>query len=151
MLQRVARVFCTSVASFVVLAVSAACGGGGDSPTGPSASIAGTYSLSSVNGSAPPVILFTEGTYTLRVTSGNFVVNTNNTFSATTTYQETEAGQTSSTTETCTGTYTRNSNSLAFSEAESGETCGADYNGTWNGSNSLTVAYDATIQAVYTR
>jgi hypothetical protein len=127
------------------------CGDGGSDPLDPGAEVAGTFNLTSVNGQSPPVVLFAVPGYTLRVMSGTFVINTANTFSNTTTFEENENGQITTTTETCTGTYTRTGNSFSFAEATSGELCGGNYTGTWDGGNRLTVAYDASLQAVYTR
>jgi hypothetical protein len=131
-------------------ALLSACGGDGGSGPGGEANIAGTYNLQTINGASPPVTILQIGPDRLEITSGNFTVSANNTFSNTHTYRETSGGQTTTVTETCTGTYSRNGNSVSFAEATSGEFCGDDYNGTVSGNN-LTVAYDAQVQAVYRR
>jgi hypothetical protein len=141
------------VSALVGLALLAACGG--DSATAPdprptTTSIAGTYNLQTVNGAPPPVIIFQSGADRVEVMSGNFTVNANSTFSNTHTFRATSGGQTVTLTETCTGTYALTGNSLSFSEATSGELCGGTFTGTVSG-NTLTVAYDATLQAVYRR
>jgi hypothetical protein len=110
------------------------------------------YSLRTVNGSTLPVTVFQSGTYSLRITAGSITINSGTTFSSSVSYTETEAGQTSNTTSVCTGTYTVNGNSVFFSEAFSNnDDCGGDYTGSWNGSNDLTVAFDASLQAVFRR
>lgn len=138
-----------TAAAVTLLAVgTSACGG--DKATGPGGSIAGTYNLQTVNGAAPPVILLQIGAYKLEVTAANLVVNSNNTFSSSSTYRETDAGTTTTSTSVCAGTYTRNGNSLTFTEPEtSNEDCGGTYTGTWSNGNTLTVALDAEVQAVF--
>jgi hypothetical protein len=120
-------------------------------PTELAASIAGTYSLWTVNGSPVPANVVTLPDYTLRVTSGNFVINPGNTFSTTTTFQEMDAGESTTTTENCAGAYTRTGFGLAFSETVSGQTCGRSYSGGWDGGDTITVVYDASLRAVYAR
>jgi hypothetical protein len=134
--------------SLAMGAVLAACGG--DSSTGPeSANVTGTYALQTINGQATPVTIIQIATYRLEVVSGSLAINTNNTFSNTLTYRETDSGQIVTGSETCTGTYSRNGNSVTFNEADVVNTeCGDTYTGTVSGNN-LTVAYDATVQAVY--
>lgn len=126
-----------------------ACGLGG--PTEPTASVEGAYSLGMVNGSPVPAGLVILPDYTLRVTSGNFVINPGNTFSTTTTFEEMDAGQSTTTTENCGGTYTRTGFGLTFSETLLGQTCGRSYSGGWDGGDTITVVYDASLRAVYAR
>lgn len=123
---------------------------GGDSGTDPTVSVAGTYNLSTVNGSAPPVTLVSLTNYSLRVTRGNLTIGANNTWSNSTTLEETEDGQTTTETLTCTGTYTRNGPSLTLVEAEASD-CGGTFMANWDGGDRVTVSYDAALQAVYTR
>jgi len=55
-------------------------------------------------------------------------------------------GPTTTGTETCDGTYTRNGNSITFTEVTVANTnCGGVYNGTWEGGDTITVAFDATV------
>lgn len=137
------------LAAVVSVSVSAgACGG--DSATDPSVSVAGTYNLSTVNGSSPPVTLVSVTSYSLRVTSGNLIISASNTWSNSTTLEETEAGQTTTETLVCSGTYTRNGPSLTLVQAETND-CGGTFLANWDGSNRITVSYDAALSAVYTR
>lgn len=119
--------------------------------SGPNAGVTGSYALITLNGSGLPVVVFFDQFSTFRITGGNVTLNSNNTFSSSGTYQETVTnGQTTTVTETCDGTYTRNGNSITFTEVTVSNTnCGGVYNGTWDGSNTLTVAFDATVQAVF--
>lgn len=140
------------LATLLSLTLVLACGGDSSGPGGSSASVNGTYTLKTVNGAAMPVTLATAPGYSLRITSASFTVNANNTFSNTATFQETQGSATVSETETCSGTYTKNGNSLTFTESSAANSdCGGTYNGTWDGSNTLTVALDATVQAVFQR
>lgn len=127
------------------IALITSCGGGDAS--GPTATVVGTYTLSSVNGSSIPAT-FTNGSQSLKVNSGNIVINSGTTYSETTNYTETSAGTSVTTTEVCTGTFTKNGNSLSFSEASTAN-CGGAYTGSWDGASTLTVAFDGSFQAVY--
>jgi hypothetical protein len=119
--------------------------------TGPNAEVTGSYALITLNGSGLPVVVFFDQFTTFRITGGNVTLNSNNTFTSSGTYQEVlSTGQTTTVTETCDGTYTRNGNSITFTEVTVSNTnCGGVYNGTWDGDDTLTVAFDATVQAVF--
>lgn len=121
--------------------------------TGPNADVTGSYDLVTLNGSGLPIVVSFDPTSTLRITGGNVTLNSNNTFTSSGSYQETFAnGQTTTGTEACDGTYTRNGNSITFTEVTVANTnCGGVYNGTWDGNDTITVAFDATIQAVFRR
>ena len=124
----------------------------GDStgPGGSNANVTGTYALRTINGTSVPVTLVQIPGYSLRILSATLTLNAPNTFSTIGTYQETEGAVTVTVSETCTGTYTLNGTSIAFSEAFSNNTdCGGNYNGNWDGSRKVTVALDATVQAVF--
>ena len=119
--------------------------------TGPNDDITGSYELITLNGSGLPVVVSFDQFSTLRITGGNVTLSSNNTFTSSASYQETLAnGQTTTGTETCDGTYTRNGNSVTFTEVTVPNTnCGGVYNGTWDGDDTITVAFDATVQAVF--
>lgn len=137
---------------FGVFAIAMTLAGCSGDSTGPRATVVGDYVLISINGSPLPFVLVQIPGYSLRIMSSTLTLNTNNTFSAAVTYQETEAGQTVTVSETCTGTYSVSGNSVAFSEAIASNTnCGGNYNGSWDGDDRLTVAFDATVQAIYER
>ena len=122
-----------------------------DDSTGPNADVTGSYALITLNGSGLPVVISFDQSSTFRITGGNVTLSSNNTFTSSGTYQETLAsGQTTTVTETCNGTYTRNGNSITFTEVTVANTnCGGVYNGTWDGDDTITVAFDATVQAVF--
>ena len=119
--------------------------------SGPNSDVTGSYALITINGSGLPVVIFFDQFATFRIVGGNVTLNSNGTFTSSGTYQETLSnGQVSSETETCNGTYTRNGNSVTFTEfTVSNTNCGGVYNGTWDGDDTLTVAFDATVQAVF--
>ena len=142
------RTLATAALALLTLA-SGACGGDDDS-TGPNGSIAGTYTLQTINGDPPPVTLLEFDTYKIEVTGASIVLNTNNTFSATSAFRETDDGQVTTSNSVCAGTYTRSGSTVTFSEPESiNEDCGGSYTGTWSNGNTLTVTFDAGVQAVF--
>lgn len=128
-----------------------ACTACSDSSSGPSSAITGSYALITINGTVLPFVIFFDQSVTFRVTAGEVTLSSNNTFSGSFTYQETlTAGQSTTVTETCNGTYAVNGNSVTFTETTSTTAnCGGVYSGTWDGSNTLTVAFDVTLQAVF--
>ena len=119
--------------------------------SGPNSDVTGSYALITLNGSGLPVVVFFDQNSTFRITGGNVTLSSNGTFTSSGTYQETLAGgQSTTATETCNGTYTRNGNSITFTEVTVASTnCGGVYNGTWDGNDTLTVAFDATVRAVF--
>jgi hypothetical protein len=119
--------------------------------SGPNADVTGSYALITLNGSGLQIVVSFDQFSTFRITGGNVTLASNNTFTSSGTYQETFAnGQTTTGTETCDGTYTRNGNSITFTEVTVANTnCGGVYNGTWDGDDTITVAFDATVQAVF--
>lgn len=119
--------------------------------SGPNNNVTGSYALITINGAGLPVVIFFDQFSTFQITSGTVTLNSNNTFVTTATYRETlTGGQSTTITENCNGTYTMNGNSITFTEPTVVNTnCGGVYNGTWDGSNTLVVAIDATVQAVF--
>ncbi|MBI2614277.1 MAG: hypothetical protein HYW52_01065 [Gemmatimonadetes bacterium] len=95
----------------------------------------GTYTLKTVNGASLPAVIVQVGTtYKLEITAGSATLNEDNTFSASITFQETQATQTGTQTQTTTenesGTYTKSGNTITFSS--SGAT-GPSYTGALSG------------------
>lgn len=120
--------------------------------TGPNRTVAGNYTLISVNGVLLPVVFSAEQFFTLRITDGTLTVNSNNTFTASATYEQTlvVGGVKTTDTVTCTGTYAMNGNTITFTEANSTDAnCGGVYTGTWDGENTLTVDFDVGVQALF--
>lgn len=136
---------------FLALVAMAAFSACSDS-SGPNESVTGSYALISINTVPLPVVFFVDQFVTFRITSGNVTLNSNNTFSSSGTYQQTPAGggPTTTATETCAGTYTMTGNAITFTEANSANpNCGGVYNGTWDGANTLTIAFGPTDEAVF--
>jgi hypothetical protein len=124
-----------ALASVAIALALVACG---DS-TGPTeASIAGTYNLQSVNGLSVPLTVFQFGEDKLEITAGSLTLHANNTFSSQLTMRITEDGEVVTESDSATGTYTRNGNSLVF--AADGETI----TGTISG-NTITVSDDGLV------
>jgi len=120
--------------------------------TSPDRAVAGNYTLISVNGVLLPVVFSVEQLFTLRITAGTLTLNSTNTFTATVTYEQTLAigGVKTTDTQTCTGTYAVSANTITFTEANSNNAnCGGVYTGTWDGKDSLTVDFDAEVQALF--
>ena len=116
------------------------------SSTGPKTTITGTYALISVNGAPIPATVVNLG----KVNSGSFTINSGNAFSSTLSFTESVQGQSVTITDTCTGTFTENGNSLTFAEATSGNPdCGGNYMGSWDGATTLTIDFNASLQTVY--
>lgn len=141
-----------SLAAVGMVLTAMACGGS-DGPSGPesaSATLTGTYTLKTVNGSQIPMTLVSVPGYSVRINSSSLVMNSNNTFTGASNYTETESGVTATYSESCSGTFSRNGNSVAFTEAAAANTeCGGSYTGTWDGAAKVTIAFDATVQAVF--
>jgi hypothetical protein len=120
--------------------------------TGPNRSVTGNYTLISVNGVLLPVVFSAEQFFTLRITAGTLTLNSNNTFTASATYEQTLVIGGAKTTDTVnsTGTYAMNGNSITFTEANStNANCGGVYTGTWDGENALTVDLEVGVQALF--
>ena len=142
------RILATAALALLTFAASAC--GGDDDPSGPNGSIAGTYTLRTVNGSPPPVTLLEFQDFKVEVTAASIVMNANNTFSATSTFRETDAGVVTTSTSVCSGTYSLSGSTVTFTEPDSdNEDCGGSYTGTWSNGNTLTVSFDAGLQAVF--
>ena len=122
----------------------------GSDSTGVSGDATGTYTLNSLNGGAIPYSVTLDPTYTITFTGGNFMISSGGAFSETISYTELISGTTTNTTSTCPGTYTQSGGSFTFSEeASNNPDCGATYTGTWNGSDTFTMAFDQGFQGVY--
>ena len=114
------------VCAMAVLAVAAACGGG-DGISEP-ASVAGTYTLQSVNGGPLPFVVFDESGYKLEITAATYVLTGAGTFTNSATYRETESGTVITSTETFTGQYTVSASTVTFTDSD-GEVYAATISG----------------------
>lgn len=96
------------------LAVTAACGG--DSPTGPS-SVAGTYSLATVNSAPLPYVYLNDASGKFEIVSDVYVISENGTYTNPTIVRSTVSGTVTADTLTSNGTYTRSGNSITLTDA----------------------------------
>ena len=124
-----------TVATFAL----AACGGGGDA-IGPS-TIAGTYTLQTVNGNALPAVLLEDAGYKLEVLSGSYTLNGDNSYSATASFRETENAVVTPSTESESGTYVVRGSSVTFTDSDGFQT-----GGTISGTNLTLAAAGLTIR-----
>ncbi len=125
---------------------------GGDSATGVSGDASGTYTLRTINGAPLPLTVPTGTNSFQTLKSGSFTINTGNTFSETINLEDNVGSTVTSHTSICPGTYTRNGASFTFVESVSSDpNCGFTYGGTWNGSDTFTIAFQAGVQVVYTK
>lgn len=106
----------TKIATFALLGLAAAaCGGDGINEP---ASIAGTYNLQTIDGQAPPVVVYEDAAAKVEIVSGNFVLSANGSFTTNVTFRVTENGQVSTQSESFPGTYTVNGSTVTFAYAD---------------------------------
>jgi hypothetical protein len=119
--------FSLLLVAFAPLAIFSACGG--DDSTGPGeTTIVGSYTLQTINGNTMPWRFLVVGNDWAEITGGTGNINNGGTFSVTYNYRVMEAGQTSTFSETSTGTYVRNGNAISFTASD-----GSRANGTITG------------------
>lgn len=130
-----------------------ACGGGGGEPTDPASevTVAGTYTLATINGANLP---FTSGSGVdaFRVVSGSLVMGAPSavsTFTMRVGIQQ-PPGSTTRTVE-CSGNYTQATSTVTFNETSTGPDCGGQYTGSWNGRDEVTVNFDNSLKAGFRR
>lgn len=109
------------------------------------------YTLVSLNGLAPPVIIALDDTVKLEVTGATFTIISGERFTNSSTYRKTAKGIVTTFGQDCTGTLTENLKSLVFQEVTSSSSpvCGRLYTGVWDGANRLTVDFDPTTLSIY--
>jgi hypothetical protein len=134
-----------SIVAFVALA---ACGG--DGGTGPSAAIAGNYSMQTLNGGSLPFVLYEEPGYSISVLSGQISLTSSGTYTETVTVKFIVDGDVETLPGVCTGTYQRSGNNVTLIETETDD-CGGTYTARWDGRNALTVNYGPGLDAVFRR
>jgi lipocalin-like protein len=129
---------------FALVFAALACGGD-DTTTPTQASVAGTWTLQTINGSPLP---FTLATSPAKIELLSSVVNVtaNGTWTSTTTNRTTFNGQATTTTSTDAGTYTLSGNNVAILSNTAGSTAQA---GAVNG-NTLTLSQQGFV-FVYTK
>lgn len=124
----------------LVLAAAAACG---DNSTGLGASVEGSYTLRSINGTALPYVV-QSGSTKIEVIDDVLTLNLNGTYSETGHTRITEFGSTRTETGTDNGTYTTAGTSITLRSSD-----GTTSVGTVNG-GTLTIV-DSGLSAVFTR
>ena len=124
------------IGSGVLVAVATACGGG-DAPPAPE-SVAGTYTLQTVDNDPLPYTLLElqepEGLYRLELVSGRYTLSADGTFAVTHRYRESRDGVVfDEGSENSSGTFTRGGNVITLRDAEGTTTA------TWSSSGTLTI------------
>jgi hypothetical protein len=133
------------LAAVISLSILGACGD--DDSTGPSeSSIVGSYTLQTVNGNTMPWRFVVVGNDWIEITGGSGDINTGGTYSLTLNYRAMESGQTTTFSETSTGTYTRNGNAVSFTDGSDGSRA----NGTVSG-NQISVTDEDGVVYVFRR
>jgi hypothetical protein len=123
-----------------VLALALACG---DS-TGPTeASVAGTWNLQSINGTALPFVVAQTGTDKVEVTADVLTVTSSGSFTEITTIRTTQNGATTTQTIPDAGTYVLNGNNVTFQFQSDGSVGSGTVSG-----NTLTVS-QAGLSLIY--
>lgn len=82
--------------------------------TGPSGSIAGSYTLRTINGAPLPYVEYEEPGYREELTAETLQLNESGTFSLQSSYRETDGGIVRNYTEVESGTYTREGTAVTF-------------------------------------
>lgn len=129
----------------LALAIFAACGGS-DSTSPASASVGGTYSLKTINGSPLPFV-FQSGTTSVTILADALVVGENGTWTESTSYKQTVNGQTSTGTGGDAGTWVRAGTAVTFTSTTQG---GSGYRGTFTGSG-LDMTDDNGFRSVFAK
>jgi hypothetical protein len=125
-----------TLAVAVVAAVFAACGG--DSPSGPGTATSpeGNYTISTINGKAVPMAVFSDtGGYKLEVLTGTLGVQAGGKYSVVTSYRQTIAGIVSAFSDSSGGNWLQTGTSVAFTDGSDGSKVQA----TWSNTGTLTL------------
>jgi hypothetical protein len=126
---------------FALLAL--ACGS--DSSTTPGGTIAGTWSLKTINGTSLPFIVAQTGADKLEIVSDVYVISGTGSFTETTTLRATTNGVATTQSVADAGSYTLNGTAITVRYNSDG----SSVTGSWSG-NTITVTQDG-LAAVYTR
>lgn len=119
------------------LMAALACGGGSDTTAPPAVDGAvGVYTLSTINGQPMPVIVQQSGNDKVEITGGAVTLKADRTFSDVTNARLTVAGSVTSESDSASGTWTRQTNTVQFIPAGF-----MAYSMTWDGSNRLTQSF----------
>ena len=111
---------------FIPLILAAAVACGSDSSTQPTTtSIAGTWDLTSVNGTALPFVINQTGTDKLELVGDVVTATATGTYTESFSFRETLNGVVTTTTEPDNGTYTINGNAITLNSSTNGSITGA--------------------------
>lgn len=111
------RVFTKMVAIAVLGLAAAACGGGDDGINEP-VSIAGTYNLQTIDGQAPPVVVYEEPGLKVEITAASFTLAASGSFTANIVWRLTENGVVTTEADSFPGTYTVNGSTVNFAYSD---------------------------------
>ena len=131
--------------SLLLAAVAFAVACGSDSPTGPAVSIAGTWTLQTVNGSALPFIIAQIGQDKVELLSDVFVVSETGSFTETSTVRMTQNGVVTTNSAADAGSYTVNGTAVSLHFNSDNSTATASWSG-----NTMTTT-DGGFALVYKR
>lgn len=127
----------------LLIAVFTVAGCSDDDAAGPSASIEGTYTLRTINGSPLPFVLEEEAGLKAEVLSSTLTLQPSGTFTQLARVRVTFGGSATTEEQASTGTYTQSGNNITLTETFEGEV--STFAGVWNGSNQLTFTDDGFI------
>lgn len=134
-----------SVAAGALLLLAPIACGGDSGPIGPEPSVAGTYTLRTVDGAPIPVTLSESGTYRLEVIGGRIVLDPEDTFATFTEFRETRGTEVSIEPVTVVGSYVVNGSNISMTNAATGGVVIANH-----AAGTLTLV-DAGLTIVYRR
>ena len=97
---------------------------GGDDPTGPGASIAGAYSLTTVNGAPLPFVVQQAGTYKYEITADTYTLAAGGTYTEVYTNRTTSNGAVTTSTKTDAGVWSTNGPSMTLTSPALGAVSG---------------------------
>ena len=116
------------LAAVSLLTLFTACGG--DGSTGPTVSVAGTYTLRTVNASPLPYTVTQSGPYRYEITSDAYTLTDGGTWSEIRTDRTTSNGVVTTSTSSDAGTYSRNGTAITLVSPNSGAVSGSVTDGT---------------------
>ena len=100
--------------AFALLALASLAACGGDSPTSPGNSVAGTYNLQTYNGNQVPAVVYQDSQETIEITSAYTNLNADGTYSSKANFRDTQGQTVTTTSSTDAGVYEQNGNTLVL-------------------------------------
>jgi hypothetical protein len=117
---------------------------GDDDPSGPdTATVAGTYTLRTVNGQDLPFTIINQTGYKLEVLSDEYTLNPNGSFTTVATFRETEGTDVTTSSDTYSGTWQVNGSNVSLTSTVAGIETAA-----FSGGNTMTFSGNG-VSAVY--